>query len=72
MNKEELYEIIREAEITAFDNWQNCETEVRDNMHTAFLTLHFLSQALSKSLDGKSETLRCPEQGELIKIEEII
>lgn len=55
MDKEELYEIVREAEIMAFNNWQNCETEIRNNMHTAFLTLHFLSQALSRNLDNKKK-----------------
>ena len=55
MDKEELYEIVREAEIMDFNNWQNCETEIRNNMHTAFLTLHFLSQALSRNLDNKKK-----------------
>jgi len=51
MDRQELYDIVREAEIEAFDTWQNPpeivkENNMLNNYHTAFLVLHFLSRAL--------------------------
>ena len=52
MNKQELYEVVRDAEVSAFDAWQETDPddEKLNNYHTAFLTLHFLSQPLMKIL----------------------
>lgn len=62
MDRQELYDIVREAEIEAFDNWQRPPKIVTDsnrlnNYHTAFLVLHFLSNALRPKDDEKRDKL---------------
>lgn len=63
MDRQELYDIVREAEIEAFDTWQNPPKIVTDsnrlnNYHTAFLVLHFLSRALRPKDNEKRNQLQ--------------
>lgn len=48
MTKTEMFTVVRNAEIEAFNAWQEQEasSDHLDNYHTAFLVLHFLSNAL--------------------------
>lgn len=48
MTKYEMFTVVRDAEVEAFNAWQKQEasSEHLDNYHTAFLVLHFLSNAL--------------------------
>lgn len=48
MTKNELYEVVRDAEIEAFDAWQ--KSTHTNNFHTAYLVLHFLSNALRRAV----------------------
>lgn len=63
MNRQELYDIVRQAEIEAFDTWQKPpeivkENNMLNNYHTAFLVLHFLSRALKPKDNEKRNKLQ--------------
>ena len=63
MDRQELYDIVREAEIEAFDTWQKPseivkENNMLNNYHTAFLVLHFLSRALRPKDNEKGNQLQ--------------
>ncbi len=52
MTKNEMFDVVRDAEIEAFNAWQKQEasSDHLDNYHTAFLVLHFLSNALHRAI----------------------
>lgn len=52
MTKNEIFTVVRDAEVEAFNalQKQGASSEYLGSYHTAFLVLHFLSNALRKAI----------------------